>query len=319
VWDVMVPIDGPLDKEFYQQISELEASLRQIEIAGQGDDPPQLLTKVLSLVDADRVVGEVPVVGSLSTEMRAVGLPMVMPSFAAALLGTDPSDPSGTRYLRIMLRARESQPSQQKRQLIAEVTRVSEAAFPAKNHSSGQAIKVTGFFVLLTHLIDSTLEDQWLTFGVALVGIGLMMLLSLRSVTLALVALVPNVLPVLVVTGLWGWLGLKINMCAAMIAAVSLGLSIDSSIHYLFAFQRARREGLSVHDSLVSVQQTVGRAVVFSTIALIVGFAGLCLSQFVPTIYFGTLVSLSMLGGLVGNLLILPLLLTIVSRETRVR
>ena len=129
------------------------------------------------------------------------------------------------------------------------------------------------------------------------------------TVTLAVVALVPNALPILIVTGLMGWLGLKINMGAAMIAAVSLGLSIDSSIHYLSTFRRARDEGRSLDDALAAAHQTVGRAMVFSTLALIVGFSVLCTSQFVPTIYFGVLVSLSMLGGLAGNLIVLPALL----------
>ena len=112
-----------------------------------------------------------------------------------------------------------------------------------------------------------------------------------------------------------GWLGLRINMGAAMIAAVSMGLSVDSSIHYVIAFRRARLAGLGVAAALTEVQQTVGRAVVFSTLALIIGFSILCTSDFVPTIYFGILVSLAMLGGLVGNLVLLPLLLKLVSRE----
>ena len=104
-----------------------------------------------------------------------------------------------------------------------------------------------------------------------------------------------------------------------MIAAVSMGLSVDSSIHYITSYRRARREGKSVHDAVRAVQQTVGRAMVFSTLALIVGFSVLCTSQFVPTIYFGLLVGLSMLGGLAGNLVVLPLLLTLLARyrETR--
>jgi len=121
-----------------------------------------------------------------------------------------------------------------------------------------------------------------------------------------------------VVTGLMGWAGLKINMGAAMIAAVSMGLSIDSSIHYITAFRRARHAGRSVHEAFLVVHQSVGRAVVFSTLALVVGFMALCSSQFVPTIYFGVLVSLSMLGGLAGNLVVLPLLLKLVTRESRI-
>jgi predicted RND superfamily exporter protein len=164
-------------------------------------------------------------------------------------------------------------------------------------------------------LIHSVIRDQWLTFGVASAAIWLMMMLAFRSLRLALVALVPNALPILMVTGLLGWLGVKINMGAAMIAAVSMGLSIDSSIHYIAAFRRARQAGFGTRAALDQVQQTAGRALVFATLALVVGFSSLALSQFVPTVYFGILVSLAMLGGLAGNLIILPLLLLVVTRR----
>jgi predicted RND superfamily exporter protein len=98
------------------------------------------------------------------------------------------------------------------------------------------------------------------------------------------------------------------NMGAAMIAAVSMGLAIDGAIHYLIAFQRARHDGMSVGDALHFVQQAVGRAMVFSTLALIVGFSCLASSQFVPTIYFGLLVSLLMFTTMIGTLVWLPLL-----------
>ena len=104
-----------------------------------------------------------------------------------------------------------------------------------------------------------------------------------------------------------------------MIAAVSMGLSVDSSIHYLDSFLRARSRGLTVGDALAEVQSSVGRAMIFSTIALIIGFSVLCTSEFVPTIYFGALVSLAMLGGLLGNLVVLPLLLGWFEREEPLR
>ena len=96
-----------------------------------------------------------------------------------------------------------------------------------------------------------------------------------------------------------------------MIAAVSMGLSVDSSIHYIASFRRACAAGTGWRESLAEVQQSVGRAVVFSTLALMVGFLALCSSEFIPTVYFGVLVSLAMLGGLAGNLVILPLLLSL--------
>ena len=161
-------------------------------------------------------------------------------------------------------------------------------------------------------MIESLLRDQWTTFGVAAVAILTMMAVAFRSVSLAVATLVPNALPVLVLFGAMGWLGIRVNMGAAMIAAVSLGLSVDGSIHYVMSYQRSRRGGMSVDEALQTVQSIVGRAAVFATLALVVGFATLCFSEFVPTVYFGALVSLSMIGGLVGNLMVLPLLIRVV-------
>jgi hypothetical protein len=144
---------------------------------------------------------------------------------------------------------------------------------------------------------------------VALAGIYVTMLLAVRNMRLALVAVVTNFVPIMVVNGMMGWVGLKINMGAAMIAAVSMGLAIDGSIHYLIAYRRARLRSRSVTEALASVQQSVGRGMIFSTLALIVGFSALATSQFVPTVYFGTLVSISMLCTLFGTLIWLPLLI----------
>ena len=239
-------------------------------------------------------------------EIRARGMASTMPTFVSALR-TNHVDAGEPNFLRIMLRAREQQPAGEKSWLIDEVRRLAEEAFPPEGDTVGA--EVTGFYVLLTNLIKSILRDQWVCFLVATIGIGLMMCIAFRSIRLALIALVPNALPILFVLGGLGWVGLRINMGAAMIAAVSMGLSVDSSIHYITAFRRARRAGNSVTQAIVEVQQTVGRAVVFSTLALTVGFLVLCSSEFVPTIYFGALAALSMLGGLLGNLVVLPLLL----------
>ena len=109
--------------------------------------------------------------------------------------------------------------------------------------------------------------------------------------------------------GSMGWLGLPLNMGAAMIAAVSLGLSVDSSIHYLLHYRRALAAGSRPMKALQSAQENVGLAVVLSTAALVAGFISLATSEFIPTVVFGTLASLTMLGGLLGNLVVLPLLI----------
>jgi predicted RND superfamily exporter protein len=234
-----------------------------------------------------------------------------MPTFMGALQG---KDDEGRRWLRIMLRARERQPAERKRALIETVTRVAREAFPGNKANEPRA-EVTGFFVLLTRLIESMIRDQWVTFGIATGAIFLMLLVGFRRLSWALVGLIPNALPVFALMGALGWLGLKINMGTAMIAAVSMGMSVDSSIHYFAAFGRLRRSGQAVHEALDAVQRSVGRAMVVSTLALIVGFSVLCTSEFVPTIYFGALVSLAMLGGMAGNLVVLPLLLSVTEKD----
>jgi predicted RND superfamily exporter protein len=308
VMDVIIPAPAVLDAEYVERVRKLEAQLRELEIVdARTRQPTRALTKVLSAVDAlDAVAADRTLAALTPTlEMRYQALAAAIPVFMGALRAA--GDESGSGRLRIMLRAHERQPAEQKQRLIEEVTRLAREAFP--DEAGRPAAEVTGFFVLLTNLIKSILRDQWITFAIASAAIMVMIGLAFRSWKYALIAMIPNAVPIYMVMGLLGWLGLKMNMGAAMIAAVSMGLSVDSSIHYFSGFRRARREGLSVPQALVRCQQRVGLAMVFSTIALIVGFSVLVTSEFVPTIYFGALMSLAMLGGLLGNLIVLPLML----------
>lgn len=310
VWDVLVPAPDQIDKPFLDRIRKFEARLRSEVVVR--DERGQLapgLTKVLSIADAlDSLDPQRLFIDTAPVEPLLVQFQQQMPVIWDALYGTDPEQ-NDRPYLRIMLRARERQPSSQKNLLIQQVRDLCTQEFP-----EGQ---VTGFFVLLTRLIDSMIGDQWRTFAIATGLIGVMMLVAFGNPLWAVVALVPNVLPNLMVIGMMGWFDLRINMGAAMIAAVSMGLAVDSTVHYLIEFRYFRRRGYNMHDALDAVHQNVGRAVIFSTLALMIGFFALTLSQFVPLIYFGVLVSVSLFGGMLCNLILLPLLLKIVDRGER--
>lgn len=334
VWDVTIPAPVKLDADYLARVRGLQQHLREIRlpghVAGNGE---RGLTKVLSLVDALDAVEADPILAALplTPERRYQGLATAMPVFMRALRYDGDGDPNAGR-LRIMLRARERQPAEQKRWLINEVTRLAREEFPLEQAAVGRAVndgaanhgpanngpanegpagaEVTGFFVLLTNLIESILRDQWITFAVSSLAILAMVWVGFRSWKYALISMIPNAVPIYMVMGLLGWVGLKMNMGAAMIAAVSMGMSVDSSIHYFSAFRRARKSGKSVHAALVQCQQSVGLAMIFTTIALIIGFGVLITSDFVPTIYFGALMSLAMFGGMLGNLIVLPLLLS---------
>ncbi|MBI1901987.1 MAG: MMPL family transporter [Planctomycetia bacterium] len=296
VWDVMLPAPDVLDDAYLKRVRRLQERLRQ-DVPG--------LTKTLSLAD---VVDAAPGAAALlPTKLKIAYLKQSLPALVDSLHGRDPD--TGCYYARIMLRARERQPSREKQNLILAVERIGREEFPPRDGDPLTGAQTTGFFVLLASLIESMVRDQWVTFSIASGAIYLMMLVAVRSFRLAAIAMVPNVVPILVITGAMGWLGVKINMGAVMIAAVSIGMSIDSSIHYLIGYQRLRASGHESIEALRRVQETVGRAASLSTLALIVGFSALVVSEFVPTIYFGSLVSLAMLGGLCGNVVFLPLLL----------
>ncbi|MCA9229233.1 MAG: MMPL family transporter [Planctomycetales bacterium] len=299
VWDIFITAPKRLDKDFALDLLEFEARLLA--------EVPNL-SKAISIADIlDAGCGGLRQL-DLGAELAVRGgLALVrgrIPEFVAAVYSE--GDRQTKPKVRILLRAPEQLDTAEKMQMIEHVRTLAVEELPGA--------QVTGYYVLLAQLVESLLRDQWTTFCVAAAAISAMMFLAFRSLRLALVTLVPNALPVLVLFGAMGWLGVRVNMGAAMIAAVSLGLSVDGSIHYVLSYQRERREGASLATALRSVQATVGRASVFATLALVIGFATLCFSDFVPTIYFGTLVSLSMIGGLVGNLVILPLLIQWVDR-----
>ena len=309
-WDVVVGVPERIDRDYLNKVLELEARLRGIRVPSESGRAPVQLTKVLSLADVLQIADRHPILRLTPVSLRVARFAQQMPDLAGTFWRPPEGEEPGS--LRIMLRAREQIPSHAKLQLIARV----EQEVAAWSEETGiDRADVTGFYVLLAHLIDSMLRDQWICFVIAAAGIFLMMSVTFRSPVLAAVAMIPNSIPVLVLLGLMGHLGIRVNMGAAMIAAVSMGLSVDSSIHYVVFFQRHRRSGKTVDESLLATQETTGRALVLSTLALTIGFSTLCGSSFIPTVYFGSLVSLAMLGGLAGNLVILPLLMRLVSRR----
>ncbi|MFM8400756.1 MAG: hypothetical protein ACKOAH_23260, partial [Pirellula sp.] len=170
-----------------------------------------------------------------------------------------------------MLRSKERSESEQKMELIGQVRQVVDRYSAEFGSSSNRDTAVTGYYVLLTKLVEHVVADQWKSFAVAALGIGLAMTIALRSFKFAMVAMVPAILPSLVVLGVLGWLGVRMNLGAAMIAAVSMGLGVDSSLHYLFRY-RQERSGGNVMESLRCSQGETGMAVLMATLALVLGF-----------------------------------------------
>lgn len=310
VWDVILPAPKVLSQPYLDLVMDLKAKLLALEVPGT---EPLRLTKVMSFADADHALRASPILGRLSIEARLMGMRQVMGSFVDTLI-TRPVDEQ--RFLRIMLRSREQAEAAQKEQLIADVRRTVDEAIRTDewivlfgDDAAASKAAVSGYYVLLTQLVSSVVADQWRCFAVATVGIWIAMSIALRSPWMALLTVLPNALPSFCILGWMGWTGTRVNLGAAMIAAVSMGLSVDSSLHYLIRFQRERSDGQRFQEAVTSSQSEIGMAILLSTLALVLGFGSLATSNFIPTVVFGITASISMVGGLLSNLVVMPALL----------
>lgn len=293
IWEVNFPAPPveELNDEFLDRVRAFSSRLKELK-----DENGEQALKVASLTDG---LDLFPALFSIRTRLNV--LKGLHNEFVPSLYDSD------QQRMRIVLRSREQQRSENKLAMIKRVREMAEAEFTLVG-TTEEPPSATGMFVLLTFVIQSLLGDQLVSFAWAALGISLMMTLAFRSATLGLLSLVPNVFPIVLVIGTMGWIGTPVNIGTAMIASVSMGLTVDSTIHYISAFHRAV-ETQSIDMAIQSTHQSVGRALVFAHIALIAGFLVLTLSDFIPLVYFGVLLSLSMLGGLIGDLVMLPVLL----------
>ncbi len=318
-WEInfAAPEDLETDPEFLDKVRILGGRLRDLQNdpSLRASDGQPALTKVLSPTDGIDLLPRLPMLG-LRWQLKILNA--FQPEFLPSLY-----NPAVLR-MRILLRARERQSSETKLRLITEVERIAaetmgdptgETLVAGETSEPADPPRATGLFVLLAYLIESLLADQWVSGIAAAVLLTAMMAVAFHSVTVGLVSLIPNLLPIGLVIGTMGWLGMPINIATAMIASVSMGLTIDSSVHFLSGLQRGRAAGLDFSTALESTYQSVGSALVYANIALVLGFLTLTLSNFVPLIYFGALVAVAMVGGLLGNLIILPVMLTLIERS----
>jgi predicted RND superfamily exporter protein len=298
-WEVNFPAPHVLTPEYLAQVRSFAGHVRELSVAVP-DQPEPALTKVVAITDLlDLVPGSADDAEGIRRKLELIRA--FQPEFEPSLYNAEAG------RMRLLLRAKQREPSEVQLKLIDTVGQLGRAEF-------GDA-KATGLYVLLTFLIESLLRDQIISFALTVVMVVVIMVLAYQNLRIALVSLIPNVFPILLVVGAMGWIGVPINVGTAMIAAVSMGLTIDASIFYLYGYRKTRAAGRTPAEALRETHQGFGRALVFGTLALVVGFSVLAMSRFVPLVYFGVLVSLAMLGGLIGNLLLLPLLLPLVDRD----
>jgi len=165
----------------------------------------------------------------------------------------------------------------------------------------------TGIFLLYANMLTSLVQSQKDTFLIVLAAIFAMLVALFRNPFLAVLVLLPQVLPVFVVLGTMGFAGIALDPVTVMIASVAMGVGIDAAIQYTVRYRaELAAAGGDIPQAVSRAHATIGRAILIATSIVFAGFLILALSTFRPTVYFGVFTALAMLMGLFASLTTLP-------------
>jgi predicted RND superfamily exporter protein len=209
---------------------------------------------------------------------------------------------------RINLRIIDSQENLRRNDLINKIN------FDLKNKIGLEEseYKLAGVLILFNNLLQSLFKSQILTLGLVMIGIFIMFIILFRNIKLSLIGVVPNFIAAFFILGIIGLLGIPLDMMTITIAAITIGIAVDNSIHYIYRFKEEFSKIKDYNKTLKKCHSTVGVAILNTSITIVFGFSILVLSKFIPTIYFGLFTGLAMLLAMISVLTLLPsLILTV--------
>ncbi len=169
--------------------------------------------------------------------------------------------------------------------------------------------KLSGVLILFNNLLQSLFKSQILTLGIVMLGIFIMFMILFRNVVLSLIGVVPNFLAAFFILGIIGLMNIPLDMMTITIAAITIGIAVDNSIHYIYRFKEEFSKKRNYNQTLDICHRTVGIAILNTSITIVFGFSILILSNFIPTIYFGVFTGIAMLLAMISVLTLLPKLL----------
>ncbi|MGB1667944.1 MAG: efflux RND transporter permease subunit [Pseudohongiellaceae bacterium] len=206
---------------------------------------------------------------------------------------------------RFNVRVIESAPDLNRNELLQRIERGVEEEFGLADED----VRVTGILVMYNNVLQSLFQSQILTLGVVMLAIMLMFLALFRSLSIAVICIIPNAIAAAFVLGIMGWANIPLDIMTITIAAISVGIGVDNTIHYMHRFKREFPRFGDYRATMHFCHNSIGRAMYFTSMTIVAGFSILALSNFIPTIVFGLLTSLAMLVALTGSLTLLPQLL----------
>jgi len=277
----------------------------------------ELLDRAHAIVDARPETGKVL---SLSTAFEVMdglyGAPLGAIEMAL-VQNSMPKDVNDTLVLpyfsvdhdeaRISVRAMETSKSLRRDQFLKELRRT----LLDELDLAPEQIRFTSLLVLYNNVLQSLFSSQILTLGAVFLAIGVMFWVLFRSLSLALLALAPNILAAALVLGTMGLAGIPLDIMTITIAAIVVGIGVDDCIHYIHRFRVEFKKDRDYEAAMYRSHASIGRAMYYTTVTVVIGFSLLTLSNFTPSLYFGALTVMAMAAAVAGALLLLPKLLLV--------
>jgi predicted RND superfamily exporter protein len=281
-------------------------------------DKMALVVKIHDYLDSLPETGKVLSLGTMMKIAEKISKGKQLDNFELAVLYNEIPDKFKSMVLtpyvsvehnqvRFSIRVRDSEKSLKRNKLLKKIRKelVSNLGLK-KDH-----VHLTGMLVLYNNMLQSLFSSQILTLGIVVVALMCMFLILFGSLKIALIAIAPNLLSIGVVLGVMGWLNIPLDMMTITIAAISIGIAVDNTIHYIHRFRHEIKTDQNYLKTVHRCHGSIGYAMYYTSITIIIGFSILALSNFIPSVYFGLLTGLAMLIALVAALTLLPQLLVV--------
>jgi len=281
-------------------------------------DKMALVVKIHDYLDSLPETGKVLSLGTMMKIADKISKGKPLDNFELAVLYNEIPDKFKSMVLtpyvsvehnqvRFSIRVRDSEKSLKRNKLLKKIREdlISKLGLKKDN------VHLTGMLVLYNNMLQSLFSSQILTLGIVVVALMCMFLILFGSLKIALIAIAPNLLSIGVVLGVMGWLNIPLDMMTITIAAVSIGIAVDNTIHYIHRFRHEIKADQNYLKTVHRCHGSIGYAMYYTSITIIIGFSILALSNFIPSIYFGLLTGLAMLIALVAALTLLPQLLVV--------
>ena len=207
--------------------------------------------------------------------------------------------------VRISTRVIDSQPNLKRDELLKKINKDLQTIVNPKY----EEFKVSNLLVIYNNMLQSLFDSQIKTIGLVVLILFVMFLILFKNLKIAIIAIIANTIPVGVIFGVMGWMDIPLDMMTITIAAISIGIAVDDTIHYIHRYSiECKSHGNSI-ASIKAAHKSIGTAMFYTSTIIMIGFSILVLSNFIPTIYFGILTMIAMGAAIVADLLLLPVLL----------